>query len=353
MVITFERINEVNYNCSDIHVFMETLSGKRASRIPYYDMEFAQTDIYELIFERPVNKITGPMDVEFIIEAALCTGKDIVGGTGFYTEWNQNFQVSSNGERHYVGGFVKSIDDVRGKMDFPIPEESFERLEKMIKATEKTPLGVRVDLSNFLFNSYLSMGIENFSVAIYTDPDLINYLLDNFFVWMHKIAQRLAEYPINLVFLDSDLAYATGLIFSPDWLREKWLPKMKQIVSIFRNKDIGVIMHTDGKIEEILPLVVEAGIQGIHPIEPAFNDITDIYKKYHGKLCLFGNINVMGALLNGTPDDVEREVREKIEAMNKGGYVCTTSTAGIMDGQTTVKAENYIRMIETIHGYKH
>ena len=330
---------------------METLLGKRASRIPYYDMELAQTDIYELIFKKPIEKITVPLDIEFIVEAALRTGKDIVGGAGFYTEWNQNFQISSNGERHYVGGYVKTIDDVRGKMKFPIPEEQFQRLEKVIKATENTPLGVRVDLSNFLFNSYLSMGIENFAIATYADLGLVDYLLDHFFAWMHKIAQRLAQYPINLVFLDSDLAYSSGPLFSPKWLREKWLPKMKQIVSIFRDKDIGVIMHTDGKVEKLLPLVVEAGIQGIHPIEATYNDITEIYKDYHGKLCLFGNINVTGNLLNGTPDDVEREVSEKIKAMNEGGYVCTTSTAGIMDGQTTVKAENYIRMIETIHAH--
>ena len=77
-------------------------------------------------------------------------------------------------------------------------------------------------------------------------------------------------------------------------------------------------------------------------------DIVQLKKKYGGRLCLMGNINLDSTLCLGTPQDVAEEVKLRIRTVAPGGGYCCGSSNSIPE---YVPYENYIAMIETIQQF--
>ena len=66
------------------------------------------------------------------------------------------------------------------------------------------------------------------------------------------------------------------------------------------------------------------------------------------KTCIIGNIDCQELLPEGTPDEVERAVRETLEIASPGGSYIISSSNSIHPG---VIPENYIAMVEAVHKY--
>ena len=107
--------------------------------------------------------------------------------------------------------------------------------------------------------------------------------------------------------------------------------------------------HTDGNIWKIFDLIIETGIDGIHPIDPmADMDLGEAKAKYGKKICLMGNVNCGSTLSWGTIEEVRQEVKDCIrKAGYGGGYICASSNS-IHSG---VKPENYVAMVKAIREY--
>ena len=71
-------------------------------------------------------------------------------------------------------------------------------------------------------------------------------------------------------------------------------------------------------------------------------------RRFGDKICLSGNIDIEFPLAHGTPSDVEKDVREHIDALKPGGgYICGSSHSIV----NYVPYENFIAMINAIHRY--
>ena len=122
---------------------------------------------------------------------------------------------------------------------------------------------------------------------------------------------------------------------------------MKRLIAPAKANDKLVLMHTDGKMDNILPILYDAGINIAHPIEPESNDIVEVKKKWAGKMALVGNIHTP-LLAYGSAAEIEAKVREYcVRLAPGGGYVLGSSTS-IMDG---IPPENFVTMIDAVHKY--
>lgn len=123
-------------------------------------------------------------------------------------------------------------------------------------------------------------------------------------------------------------------------------PSLRKMVELAHRLNVPVIKHTDGNIWKIFDLIIETGIDGIHPIDPmAGMDLGEAKAKYGNKICLMGNVNCGSTLSWGTIEEVRQEVKECIrKAGHRGGYICASSNS-IHCG---VRPENYIAMIKAI-----
>jgi uroporphyrinogen decarboxylase len=94
---------------------------------------------------------------------------------------------------------------------------------------------------------------------------------------------------------------------------------------------------------------MKLGMTGLHPIQPAAMDINKVKTMYGDKVCIIGNIDLDYTLTLGTPEEVEREVKDRIEKIGKGGGYIISSANSITD---YCKLENVWSMAKTIEKYR-
>jgi len=101
------------------------------------------------------------------------------------------------------------------------------------------------------------------------------------------------------------------------------------------------LMHTDGKMDDIIPILRDVGFNAVHPVEPESNDIFEVKRKWAGKMALVGNIPTV-LLAYGSTDDITEMVRNYCIGLAPGGGWILGSSTSIMEG---VKPENFVAMI--------
>jgi len=197
--------------------------------------------------------------------------------------------------------------------------------------------------------SYCDMGL--FFQAIYDAPELVDRLIEVCGTFSQYIAEVFAENPsAPLMFMGEDVAGSQGLIFSPEFIRQKALPIWRRIAKPIKDRGFKFLYHTDGRADKILPIVInELGADGFNPIERnGCNDIFEIRRAYPHTL-LFGNVCCETTLPYGTPEDVEKETLELIEKLGPQGGILIGSSSEVHD---LVPVENVLRMYQTVrqHG---
>jgi len=179
---------------------------------------------------------------------------------------------------------------------------------------------------------YGLMSQERFSYWIYDEPQELDRLLELFGEGGRRCAQVAAEEQLGpIYFIGDDIAYKAGLLFSPEFLRRTFIPLLRQCVDESHAGGIKVVYHSDGNLWGIMDDLVDAGIDGINPIEPiAEMTIERLRKRYGHDLLLVGGIDCSQLLPLGTPDDIRREVRHSMRVGAPGGGLFIGSSSEIV-----------------------
>lgn len=118
------------------------------------------------------------------------------------------------------------------------------------------------------------------------------------------------------------MAEKHGPCISPRLYKEYLLPHYKRVTGFFaRNKIDRILMDSDGNINPLLDLIVEAGITGLWPLEVnAGMDAIAVRRRYRNKLFLMGNLDKRELAKGG--ERMRREVDSKVPKLKElGGYI--------------------------------
>jgi len=116
-----------------------------------------------------------------------------------------------------------------------------------------------------------------------------------------------------------DLGYRDRTFCSPQLYAELIFPFYAELVEFFHSHDMPVVLHTCGYTESVLDLIVDAGFDGLHPMEvKAGNDPLRIAEQYADKLCLIGGLDER-VLETGDRELIRREVTRLVEGMKTRG----------------------------------
>jgi len=150
-------------------------------------------------------------------------------------------------------------------------------------------------------------------------------------------------------YLFCDLAYRKGLFFSPRHYREQLHPVFKMLCRYFREKNMPIILHSCGRVKELIPDLIEAGFSCLQPLEvKAGMDVRELKREYAGKLALMGGIDVR-LMSTENPRLIEEEVESKFQVAKKGGGYIYHSDHSI---PKDVSFQQYQRVMELVrrHG---
>ena len=97
----------------------------------------------------------------------------------------------------------------------------------------------------------------------------------------------------DAVWFFSDLCYRNGMLFSPRVYREHVLRYHQRFAELCHEHDMFMILHCDGDVSELIPLLIEAGFDCIEPLEARQgNDVRELKPLYGDRISFFGNINM-------------------------------------------------------------
>ena len=243
---------------------------------------------------------------------------------------------------------------IRGRADlatmvFPDPEEAAlyaagEALVRRNQGQYAVAAKMRTGASAML----MSMGLEAFSYALADDPGLVDTVLGRYADWTIAIVRHLKEVGVDYVWTFDDMAYKTGPMFSLKVLREVFMPHLKRVAQAIKGEGFPWIFHSDGNLMPFLDDLLTLGFDGLHPLEPGPMDIEAVKRDYGDQVCLVGNIDLHYTLTRGTPEEVEAEVKRRIEIIGRGGGYMISSANSIT---AYCKIENVWAMIEAIRKY--
>ena len=202
----------------------------------------------------------------------------------------------------------------------------------------------------WLTRIYEEVGLELFCYYLADYPDLIVEQLEchtiDAVLWAEHLPR---EHDFDAVFLADDLAYKTGPFLSPKWFQSHYFPRLARICEAYHERDIKILFHSDGDLNPILDGLVEAGVDGLNPIEiQAGMDVGRVHRR-HPHLFLAGGIDVSQLLPYGGPAEIKDAVRAAIDAAE--GRLMVGSTTELHD---EVPLENFLAMRDAVleHSYR-
>ncbi len=111
-----------------------------------------------------------------------------------------------------------------------------------------------------------------------------------------------------------DMAYNHATFCSPAMYRELIWPQHKRLADFAHAHGMKFIYHTDGDVNGVIDLYLDAGFDCLQPLEAKANmDVRKLCPKYGDRLAFFGNIDIMVMATNDR-EKIEHEVRTKLEA---------------------------------------
>jgi uroporphyrinogen decarboxylase len=174
--------------------------------------------------------------------------------------------------------------------------------------------------------------------------------MGDFYLEFHR---RLLEATAGLLVIfdiGDDVAHARGLVMRPELWRRIFKPVLRRLVGMARARGFISWFHCCGAMREIIPDLIEVGVQVLEPCQVHLPGMEPegLKRDFGRDLTFFGAINTQRTLPRGTPQEVKAEVRERIRVLGRGGgYILSSDHTVLAD----VPAENVLAMFEAAGSY--
>ena len=199
--------------------------------------------------------------------------------------------------------------------------------------------------------------VQEWYTSLYTRPDYIKAVfeyqcgvaLENLEKLYGAVGGKVSIIQTN----GSDFGTQNGPFCSVEAFRDFYKPYQKRVNDwIHGHTPWKTFMHCCGGIEPLLDDVIEAGFDILNPVQcsAAGMEPRELKRKYGGRITFWGGgVDTQHTLPFGTPEDVRREVRERIEILGDGGgfVFCT-----IHNVVAKVPLGNVLAMFEVVKEYR-
>jgi uroporphyrinogen decarboxylase len=277
--------------------------------------------------------------------------EDSLGGSGF-AGWNGIDEFGRRWEHgRYVGGAVKTQKDLR---TFAPDLRLHERYDRAMIEDWRTkypdhayalfshagPLGLTIECMGFLEFCYSLSDQRTLiqeSVALKTE-------------WFIETSNYAVELGVDFVVMGDDLGFKGHGYISPRDFRELAFPSYRHIVDSIR---VPVFWHSEGYVQDYIPMAVEAGIKGIHGMEEAAGmNMGEIKKEFGKNLVLIGNVDGNQILCQSDLALVQGEVHRCLEEGMEGGGLILSVAGSVHEGIETKALIEMCRHLQRAGNYR-
>ena len=322
---------------------IDALEHRKTDPVPYH-IEFTGQSLDRLIKytgDKDINKKTGTY-LNYIQYWGWPT--ELPDRPGYFRDefgvvWNRN------GADKDIGVVDNPIIGDLENCDYRLPVCG----EKRLRAEYETLVankGDRFTMAGFGFcmfeRSWSLMGMENVLVNMIACPDELEELYDRICDYFLHLVDIALEYDIDGVYFGDDWGQQKGLIMGPNHWRHFIKPRMARLYSRVKEKGKYVIQHSCGDCREILPDLIEIGLDCYQTFQPEIYDISKTKELYGKDLTFWGGISTQ-RLPYLTPQQTREEAVRTVKAFSyDGGLIIAPTHALPFD----VPPENILALLE-------
>jgi uroporphyrinogen decarboxylase len=167
---------------------------------------------------------------------------------------------------------------------------------------------------------------------------------------MVTAARAFARGGADILYTGDDVAMQTGLMLSQAMWRKWFQPRLAQVIQAAREiqPDMPVQYHSDGKINDLIPGLMEAGVTILNPVQPECVEHGWVKQAYGDRLAFDGGLGVQSVLPFGSAEDVCEHTRVVIETLGAGGGLIV-GPSHVIERDTPLK--NIFAMLEAIDNF--
>ena len=196
-------------------------------------------------------------------------------------------------------------------------------------------------------------GMEQAYMDLVLNPEMVHYCLDHLFDFCYQNTLRIYEQlpgRVNISYIAEDFGGQESLLMSAQMIRTFFIPRMKRMIDLAHEAGAYAFFHSDGAIREIIPAMIEAGIDVLNPIQWRCQgmDRAALKRDFGDQVVFHGGVDNQQTLAFGRPADVRREVRYNIDVLGAGGGYILAPCHNI---QVVSPAENVVAMYEAGYEY--
>jgi len=198
--------------------------------------------------------------------------------------------------------------------------------------------------------AYKLRGMEALLVDLIANPDFTATLLDIVTEMMAGSAHRLAHYDIDVLWLADDFGTQRGLMMRPKTWRTWFKQRLRTVIAAAKavRPNLLIAFHSDGKIDEIIPDLIEIGVDVLNPLQPEVMDLSAIKREFGKHLAFWGGLGTQTTLPFGSPAKVRQTVRDLITTVGVDGGFLIAPTHVV---EPEVPWEDIIAFVEAVEEF--
>ena len=175
-----------------------------------------------------------------------------------------------------------------------------------------------LSLTGFTVMSFLR-GFADLLVDFYEQPGRVEELAARVFGFEERIIGLLAGRGFDGVAFADDWGTQTGLLVSPALWRAFFKPRYRRQFELAHRLGLDVFFHSCGFIEEIVPDLIEIGVDLLNLSQPNLYDPAALGARFGGKVCFVCPVSYQTTSISGTEEEIFAEVRRLVDGLGRCG----------------------------------
>jgi uroporphyrinogen decarboxylase len=234
----------------------------------------------------------------------------------------------------------------------PIDSKELSEGAKRLRAgTDRAIIGLfggnLFEVGHFLYRN------DKFMMMLAGEPQHAHRFLDKL-VELHlanleRFLASVGEH-IDIILFGDDLGMQTGPMMSPKMYCEFFKPRHKLLWNRAKElADVKVMLHCCGGVRELLPHLIEAGLDAINPLQISCSGMNaaELKTEFGSELTFWGGgCDTRDILPNGTPEQVAEHVKKQVEVLSPGGGFVFQQVHNIL---ANVPPENIVAMLDAVN----
>ncbi len=336
---------------------MAAIRHEKVDRIPMF-MDCTTSDVTEAVIKAAGCTDEEEMHRKLHIDCRWCVCMDDFNPVNVYE--NGTYVDMWGIEKTLYGGIpashplahLESLADIENYGHWPNPDDiDYDKyIAKMEQFQDYAVFGGM--WSPFLEQATMLVGMENLMVMMYDDPELVEALLNKILDFYLECNRRMFEKAGDLMqiyFMGDDYGTQRSLLYGPDLFRQFIKPRLKKLYDLAKSYGYIVQQHSCGSVVGIIPDLVDAGLNGLHPIQVSAvgMELPALKEKFGEQLYFAGSMDAMHLLIDGTDEEIEARIKETMELFDQGGFIFGPSQGFLPE----IDPKRIVRMYELGYQY--